>query len=734
MKANSIHDIIRVSSNGNDSLFKESFTRHSNGALGVVVDSKVDNLLLEMQMFSESSRYDDETELVLLHESATRIHNDAMELYGTITAINDDSLIIYTEAKLMGLLKTLWTKSWNIVIKLKDIVVKFFAKIMGMGKGKGGASDLSFSSNGFKISHEALFKTFPADKAKGVMDAISGGRAKDKKMASFVNENDAKALVGKGITGDGSEEDLTRLFQIICSKVTVASGSLAGDTMYQNMIEKVFGQGISETFMDLVGMAKTKDSKDGLFKKKTSDRTLRDVVRMSMKFSEDNKNVSKEFPILDFNTIASNNKAGLKLPTEKTMAFYNNGITKEGKIKVLDKPSEGLNNAIKALVGGVQYGDGQFTYEVMGGVLKTIDEYNTANAKFLGDLKNTLGMPKATTSTEEVMKAIDATLGFCFEVFMGKSEGMMDWPIEKVVGGLNDAGIVVPGNLTIAQLSALIKYNNIDLLLNEADKEIGAIDGEKVDDKKSTDIMDVKFNEADNSNGSALAKLASGEGSDKSSSNGSSNNGGSNEERANPMGGDDNSDKFSKTAEDMKKNTSKSDDAKKKQAEADAKNSKGYKKSQDKLAAYLNKVRKEREKLGSVQAIADITKIDDIKKSVEYIAKLMGDFPYDNNFKSVKQFIQIEGASTKMMMNMFNTIKESLIIIKDINESTRSIPGDMALRIWGVTKIFIIASDSYSMVKQVKPEMDKKSSKGGLFKKKNPKDEKGIKELAKKGG
>ena len=114
MKANSIHDIIRVSSNGNDSLFKESFTRHSNGALGVVVDSKVDNLLLEMQMFSESSRYDDETELVLLHESATRIHNDAMELYGTITAINDDSLIIYTEAKLMGLLKTLWTKSWNI--------------------------------------------------------------------------------------------------------------------------------------------------------------------------------------------------------------------------------------------------------------------------------------------------------------------------------------------------------------------------------------------------------------------------------------------------------------------------------------------------------------------------------------------------------------------------------------------------------------------------------------------
>ena len=44
MKANSIHDIIRVSSNGNDSLFKESFTRHSNGALGVVVDSKVDNL------------------------------------------------------------------------------------------------------------------------------------------------------------------------------------------------------------------------------------------------------------------------------------------------------------------------------------------------------------------------------------------------------------------------------------------------------------------------------------------------------------------------------------------------------------------------------------------------------------------------------------------------------------------------------------------------------------------
>ena len=110
----------------------------------------------------------------------------------------------------------------------------------------------------------------------------------------------------------------------------------------------------------------------------------------------------------------------------------------------------------------------------------------------------------------------------------------------------------------------------------------------------------------------------------------------------------------------------------------------------------------------------------------------MGDFPYDNNFKSVKKFIQIEGASTKMMMNTFNTIKESLVIIKNINESTRAIPGDLALRIWGITKIFIIASDSYSLIQRVKPEMDKKK-KGGFFKKKTPKDDKAMKDLAKKG-
>ena len=113
-------------------------------------------------------------------------------------------------------------------------------------------------------------------------------------------------------------------------------------------------------------------------------------------------------------------------------------------------------------------------------------------------------------------------------------------------------------------------------------------------------------------------------------------------------------------------------------------------------------------------------------------------YPLDlSDARKKSQVLRLGGtayAGVMMMMNMFNTIKESLIIIKDINESTRAIPGDMALRIWGVTKIFIIASDSYSMVKQVKPEMDKKSSKGGLFKKKNPKDEKGIKELAKKGG
>ena len=578
--------------------------------------------------------------------------------------------------------------------------------------------NLTFSNDGFKISQEALFKTFPIEKSKSIMDSIASSRGKSSKMPFTVTESDAKALVSKGITGDGSEEDINKLFSIICGKVTVASGSLVKDTVYQGLIESVFGQGISDSFQTLIGMSTAKESKEGLFKKKTSDRTLRDVVRMSISFGENNKNLAEEFPILGFNTIASNSKAGLKLPTEKTMSFYNNNLTKEGRIKVLDKPSVDLQNAMKVLVGGIQHND-NFGYEVMGQILKTIDSYNTANAKFLGDLKNTLGLPKATTSTEEVMKAIDVTLGFCFEVFMGKSEGMMDWPIEKVVGGLTEAGIVVPGNITIAQLSALIKYNNIDILLAEADKEIGAVDGEKVDDKKSTEVTTVKFGEAAD-NSTALAKLANGEGSSSSNKGDSNSN-----EKSNPLGGGDNTDKYANTAEQMKKNTNTADANKQKQAEADAKNTKGYKKSQDKLASYLNKVRREREKLGGTEAIADITKIDDIKKSIEYIAKLMGDFPYDNNFKSVKNFIQIEGASTKMMMNMFNTIKESLVIIKDINESTRSIPADMALRIWGITKLFIIASDSYTMIKKVKPSMDKKSK--GIFKKKD------SKELAKKG-
>jgi hypothetical protein len=97
----------------------------------------------------------------------------------------------------------------------------------------------------------------------------------------------------------------------------------------------------------------------------------------------------------------------------------------------------------------------------------------------------------------------------------------------------------------------------------------------------------------------------------------------------------------------------------------------------------------------------------------------MGDFPYDNNFKSVKNFIQIEGASTKLFLNTFNTIKESLIIIKDINESTRSIPGDLALRIWGITKLFAIASDSYAMIQKVKASGgDKDETKKSFFTKK----------------
>lgn len=723
MKANTIHNNLKLAScgNGADFLFRESFHRHPQGAMGITIDTKVDNLLKEMRVFSNSSMYDDETELILLHESATRIHSSAVDLYESITSLENEGLVLYAEAKLMSLLKNLWTKSWNIVIKLKDIVVKFFTWMFKGGNKK--ENDLSFSSNGFKLSHEALLKTFPAEKAKSIMDTLSSGR--EKKMPMMANENDAKALMKKGITGDGSPEDIARLFAILCSKVTVASGSLTKDTMHQNAIVKVFGDGVSNSFMELVGMAKTKESKEGLFKKKTSDRTLRDVVRMSMKFSEENKNVAEEFPVLDFNTIASNNKAGLKLPTEKTLAFYNTNITKEGMSKDLVKPIEGMLNAIKALVGGISM-DG-FDYDVMAGVLKTIDEYNTASTKFLTDLKNTLGMPKASTPTEDVMKAIDATLGFCFEVFMGKSEGMMDWPIDKVLNGLNEAGVVVPGNLTIAQLSALIKYNNIDLLLKEADKEIGAVDGEKVDDKKSSEIVNVKFGEA--ADNSALAALANG---DKSSSSSSSNN--KEEAKANPIGGDDNTNKYSSTADNMKKSTVNNDSNKQKQAEADAKNAKQYAKSQDKLATYLNKVRKERDKLGTVQTIADITKIDDIKKSIEYIAKLMGDFPYDNNFKSVKKFIQIEGASTKMMMNMFNTIKESLVIIKDINESTRAIPGDMALRIWGITKIFIIASDSYSLVQNVKSSVAKKKEGGGIFKKKpKPEEDKNLKDLAKKG-
>ena len=725
MKVNSLHENIKLASFGNgvDMLYRESFHRHPQGAIGVTIDTRVDKLLKEMNVFSNRSAYDDETELLLLHESAIRIHGDAMALYDSITSMDNEGLILYTEAKLMGLLKNFWTKTWNIVIKLKDIVVKFFS---GIFKKAAGSSDLSFSNNGFKIHHEALLKTFPADRAKGIMDAIASNKSKAKKMGALATDNDAKALIKKGIKGDGSDEDITKLIAIICSKVTVASGSLTKDTMYQTMIETVFGQGISDTFSNLVGMATVKESKEGLFKKKTSDRTLRDVVRMSMQFSDSNKNLTEEFPVLNFNTVASNSKAQLKLPTEKTLQFFNSNITKEGIPKTMVKHNEELTTAIKALAGGISY-DG-FDYNAMAGIMKTIDEYNSANSKFLHDLNSTLGEPKATSSSEDIMKAIDATLGFCFEVFMGKSEGMLDWPMEKVLNGLTDSGIVIPGNITIAQLSALLKYNNIDLLLKEADKEIGATDGEKVEDPKDNkSIATVKFGEADNSNGSALSKLVNGEGGNSSSS---SNNKG--DDKSNPLGGGENTDRYSNTADGMKKKVNQTDDNAKKKAEADAKNTKQFAKSQDKLAGYLNKVRREREKLGSVQEIANINKIDDIKKSIEYIAKLMGDFPYDNNFKSVKKFIQIEGASTKMMMNMFNTIKDSLVIIKNINESTRAIPGDLALRIWGITKLFIIASDSYSLIQKVKPEMDKKKS-GGIFKKKTPKDDKAMKDLAKKG-
>ena len=725
MKVNSLHDNIKLATYGSgvDLLYRESFHRHPQGAMGVTVDSRVDKLLNEMKVFSNKSAYDDETELLLLHESAVRIHNDAMMLYDSIASMDNEGLILYTEAKLMGLLKNFWTKTWNIVIKLKDIVIKFFSSIFK--KTAGGAKDLSFSNNGFKISHEAILKTFPADKAKGIMDSINANKSKAKKMGTLANENDAQALIKKGITGDGSPEDITKLLAIICGKVTVASGSLAKDTIYQTMVETVFGGGISDTFNNLVGMATVKESKEGLFKKKTSDRTLRDVVRMSIQFNENNKNLTDEFPVLNFNTVASNSKAQLKLPTEKTLAFFNSNITKEGVPKTMVKHNEELTNAIKALAGGISY-DG-FNYDVMAGVMKTIDEYNSANSKFLHDLNNTLGEPKITTSSEDLMKAIDATLGFCFEVFMGKSEGMLDWPMDKVLNGLTDSGIVIPGNITIAQLSALLKYNNIDLLLKEADKEIGATDGEKVEDPKDNkSIATVKFGEA--AEASALSKLVNGEGNDnKSSSNNDQNSG-----KSNPLGDDDNTSRYSNTAENLKKNVNQSDADAKKKAEADAKNTKQFAKSQDKLASYLNKVRREREKLGSVQEIANINNIDGIKKSIEYIAKLMGDFPYDNNFKSVKKFIQIEGASTKMMMNMFNTIKDSLVIIKNINESTRAIPGDLALRIWGITKIFIIASDSYSMIQKVKPEMDK-NKKGGIFKKKTPKDDKAMKDLAKKG-
>jgi hypothetical protein len=260
--------------------------------------------------------------------------------------------------------------------------------------------------------------------------------------------------------------------------------------------------------------------------------------------------------------------------------------------------------------------------------------------------------------------------------------------------------------MSIAQLSALVKYNNIDLLLRDANKEIGAVDGEKVESEKPTTAM-TKYKEADSS---ILKSLAD---SDKKDSSGANNSADGKEQEGS------NSERFAKTAEQMKKSTADSDANKQKQAEADAKKTKEYAKSQDKLIAYLKKVRTEREKIGAVQNIADISKMDGIKKSIEYIAKIMGDFPYDNNFKSVKSFIQIEGASTKLFLNTFNTIKESLIIIKDINESTRSIPGDLALRIWGITKLFAIASDSYAMIQKVKASGgDKDETKKSFFTKK----------------
>ena len=697
----SIHDGIKKSCYlDQDFLFRESI-RHSNGAMGVTVDMKVDGLLTEMSLFSEKGRYDDATELVLLHESITRIQNNALDLYDTINSTNDEALILYTEAKLMGVLKSMWTKSWGLVIKLKDIVVKFFTKVTGLAKKEQG--ELSFSKPGFKISHEYLLKSFPVEKAKGIIETVAKSKPKNSKMGMLSTEGDAKMLIKAGITGDGSDEDITKLLSIICAKVTVSSASVAKDTMYQGLIEQVFGGGISNTFMDLVGLDKTKESKEGVFSKKTSDRTLRDVVRMSLSFGEENKKVAEEYPILQMNTVATNDKAGLKLPTEKTIAFYNNAIDKDGSIKALAKPLADMMNALKALTGGVTE---DFTFESMAEILKAIDEYNTANTKVLTSLKGTLGTPKATSTTEDLMKAIDMTLGFCFEVFMGKSDSMLDWPIEKVLNGLNEAGIILPGNISIAQLSALVKYNNIDLLLRDADKEIGAIDGEKVENEKPTTAV-TKYKEADNS---ALKALAD---SDKKDSSGASNSADGKAEEGS------NADRFARTAEQMKKSTMDSDANKQKQAEADAKKTKEYDKSQDKLIAYLKKVRTEREKIGAVQNIADISKIEGIKKSIEYIAKIMGDFPYDNNFKSVKSFIQIEGASTKLFLNTFNTIKESLIIIKDINESTRSIPGDLALRIWGITKLFAIASDSYTMVQKVKASGDMKDeTKKSFFTKK----------------
>ena len=697
----SIHDGIKNSCYlDQDFLFRESI-RHSNGAMGITVDMKVDNLLGEMSLFSEKGRYDDATELVLMHESITRIQNSALELYDTINSTNDEALIIYTEAKLMGVLKSMWTKSWGLVIKLKDIVVKFFTKVTGLAKKEQG--ELTFSKPGFKIPHEYLLKSFPIGKAKGIIETMAKSKPKNSKMGTLATEGDAKMLIKAGITGDGSEEDITKLLSIICSKVTVASASVAKDTMYHGLIEQVFGGGVAETFMDLVGLAKTKESKEGIFSKKTSDRTLRDVVRMSLAFGEQNKKVSEEFPVLQLNTVASNNKAGLKLPTEKTIAFYNSAIDKEGNIKALAKPLTDMMNALRALTGGI---NDDFTFESMAEILKAIDEYNSANTKVLTSLKGTLGIPKATSTTEDLMKAIDMTLGFCFEVFMGKSDSMLDWPMEKVLNGLNEAGVILPGNMSIAQLSALVKYNNIDLLLRDANKEIGAMDGEKVESEKPTTAM-TKYKEADSS---ILKSLAD---SDKKDSSGANNSADGKEQEGS------NSERFAKTAEQMKKSTVDSDANKQKQAEADAKKTKEYAKSQDKLIAYLKKVRTEREKIGAVQNIADISKIDGIKKSIEYIAKIMGDFPYDNNFKSVKSFIQIEGASTKLFLNTFNTIKESLIIIKDINESTRSIPGDLALRIWGITKLFAIASDSYAMVQQVKASGgDKDKTKKSFFTKK----------------